>query len=169
MLALGKSSPTSCMWATRHWPKKPPVTELKGVAASQALNCREWTNFSQALYMAVKEVRLSAPVICAINDAQIEAFRGLEPIMDGVLAVCGRTRWNRIPATKSGLVICRSPAKDGKHPLIRSISCSIETLAHALNKRDAAARLLEARNQQGLSRLQNIAASTVVNFQNCYN
>ncbi|MEA5125462.1 putative peptide maturation dehydrogenase [Xanthomonas floridensis] len=56
--------------------------------AYRALNL-EAGHFSQTLYMAATEVGLGAFVTCAINEVQVEALLGLEPIMEGVLAVCG--------------------------------------------------------------------------------
>ncbi|WP_238691713.1 putative peptide maturation dehydrogenase [Xanthomonas arboricola] len=46
-------------------------------------------HFSQTLYMAATDVGLGAFVTCAINEVQIEALLGLEPIMEGVVALCG--------------------------------------------------------------------------------
>lgn len=46
-------------------------------------------HFSQTLYMAATDMGLGAFVTCAINEVQVEALLGLEPIMEGVLALCG--------------------------------------------------------------------------------
>ncbi|MBB4133108.1 putative peptide maturation dehydrogenase [Xanthomonas campestris] len=46
-------------------------------------------HFSQTLYMAATDMGLGAFVTCAINEIQVEALFGLEPIMEGVLAICG--------------------------------------------------------------------------------
>ncbi|WP_167765752.1 putative peptide maturation dehydrogenase [Xanthomonas euroxanthea] len=46
-------------------------------------------HFSQTLYIAATDLGLGAFVTCAINEIQVEALLGLEPIMEGVLAICG--------------------------------------------------------------------------------
>ncbi|CAD7375375.1 putative peptide maturation dehydrogenase [Xanthomonas arboricola] len=46
-------------------------------------------HFSQTLYMAATDLGLGAFVTCAINEIQVETLLGLEPIMEGVLAICG--------------------------------------------------------------------------------
>ncbi|KHL59346.1 putative peptide maturation dehydrogenase [Xanthomonas cannabis] len=46
-------------------------------------------HFSQTLYMAATDVGLGAFVTCAINEVQVEDLLGLEPIMEGVMAICG--------------------------------------------------------------------------------
>lgn len=46
-------------------------------------------HFSQSLYLAATEEGLGAWVTCAVNEAVLEQALGLEPMEEGVLAVCG--------------------------------------------------------------------------------
>ncbi|PPU18348.1 putative peptide maturation dehydrogenase [Xanthomonas arboricola] len=46
-------------------------------------------HFSQTLYLAATDAGLGAFVTCAINEIQLENLFGLEPVTEGILAVCG--------------------------------------------------------------------------------
>lgn len=46
-------------------------------------------HLSQTLYMSATEMGLGAYVTCAINEALLEQVFGLDPMTEGVLAVCG--------------------------------------------------------------------------------
>ena len=46
-------------------------------------------HLSQTLYLAATELGLGAYVTCAINEALLEQAFGLDPVAEGVLAVCG--------------------------------------------------------------------------------
>lgn len=46
-------------------------------------------HFSQSLYLAATEQGMGAWVTCAVNEALFEQALGLEPMSEGVLAVCG--------------------------------------------------------------------------------